>query len=40
MIFVKRPGLTLVMRLNIALLCQGTYGVMSQLANQYGISRA
>ena len=40
--FVRRPDLTPDTRIHIAmlaLLCQGTYGGMSQLANQYAISR-
>ena len=40
--FVRRPDLTTATRIHIAmlaLLCQGTYGGMSELANQYAISR-
>ncbi|NOY73070.1 MAG: hypothetical protein GXP14_11995 [Gammaproteobacteria bacterium] len=40
--FVRRPDLTLDKRIHLAMLamlCQGTYGAMSQLANQSAISR-
>jgi len=40
--FVRRTDLTLDKRINIAMLailCQGTYGAMSELANQHNISR-
>ena len=40
--FVRRPDLNLEKRIHIAtfaMLCQGTYGAMSELANQQGISR-